>query len=145
MPDRLWRNPGASKSLPIRLTRRNIVPTAISAAAVQQSTVRFTQAGTGTVRADRVCDYPVLLADLKILRLETDQFGAWQAASNQDRKDCSVTFGPEALRRLFLQQASCLLDCQASSNLDSGSNSVCCGAAGWTSTLATAVLNPTLS
>jgi hypothetical protein len=52
--------------------------------------------------ADQVCDDPVVLPDLKILRLERDQLGASQAASNQDRKNRTVTFGSEALGRLLL-------------------------------------------
>ena len=66
--------------------------------------------------ADQICDDPVLLPDLEILRLERDQFGASQATSNQDCKDCPVPFGSEALRRLFLQQTFCLLDRQPVAN-----------------------------
>src|SRR5450755_1224297 len=47
--------------------------------------------------ADQVRNDPVLLADLEIMRFKRDQFGASQATSNQDRKNCPVTLGSEAL------------------------------------------------
>ena len=37
---------------------------------------------------------------------------AHSAYPSENRKDCPVTLGSETCRRLFLQQASCLLDCQ---------------------------------
>jgi len=43
--------------------------------------------------ANQVSDDPVLLPNLKILRLERDQLGAAQSATNQDRKNRPVTFG----------------------------------------------------
>ena len=68
--------------------------------------------------ADQVGHNPVLLPDLEILRFEPDQLGASQAASNQNRKNRTVTFGSKALRRLLLQQTSRLLDRQPIANPD---------------------------
>src|SRR5207253_7616011 len=41
--------------------------------------------------ANQVGDHPVLLTDLKISQSESNQFGASQAASNQQRQNRSIT------------------------------------------------------
>ena len=73
---------------PIRLIPRKMMPLLISAAEVQASSVCLTQPGTGTVRiclTNQVRDDAVFFAHLKILHFECDQFGAPQAAPNENR------------------------------------------------------------
>ncbi len=49
--------------------------------------------------ANQVSDYPALLANLKILRSESNEFGPSQAAPNQQRKNRPITFASEVVCR----------------------------------------------
>ena len=54
----------------------------------------------------------MFLADLKIFQSESDQFGASQAASNEQREDRSITFTSQAISSRFCKQGSGLFDGQ---------------------------------
>jgi hypothetical protein len=47
--------------------------------------------------ANQVGDHPVRLADLKIFQSESNQFGASQAASNQQCQNRSITLPSQAV------------------------------------------------
>src|SRR5260370_6519591 len=49
--------------------------------------------------ANQVGDHPALLADLKSVQSESYQFGASQAAANEQRESRSIAFTSEAIQR----------------------------------------------
>src|SRR5216684_4633010 len=53
--------------------------------------------------ANQVGNHPALLADLKIFHPESYQFGASQAAANEQRESRSIAFTSEAIQRLCEQ------------------------------------------
>ena len=54
----------------------------------------------------------MLLADLEIFQSESYQFGASQAASNEQSQNRSITFTSQAISSRFCEQGSGLLDRQ---------------------------------
>jgi hypothetical protein len=66
--------------------------------------------------ANRVSNYPVVLADLEVFRSESNQFGPSQAASNEQRQNRPITFASEAVCRWFAEQSLGLIDCQPVAN-----------------------------
>jgi hypothetical protein len=62
--------------------------------------------------ANQIGDHPVLLTDLKIFQSESNQFGASQAAANQQRQNRSITPASQAVSSRFRQQGSGLFDGQ---------------------------------
>src|ERR1022692_2035904 len=71
MPDR-FRRDAIPQTLPIRFTRRKIVPPLISAHAIHASMARFTQPGTGTVR---MC-FPLPIAHDDVIRHLCEELNA---------------------------------------------------------------------
>jgi hypothetical protein len=65
---------------------------------------------------NKIGDHPMLLADLKIFQSESDQFGAPQTASNEQRKDRPIAFASQAISSRFCKQGSGLFDAQPVSN-----------------------------
>ena len=49
--------------------------------------------------ANQVSDYPALLANLEILRSQSNQFRPSQAAANQQRKNRPITFASDVVGR----------------------------------------------
>ena len=49
--------------------------------------------------ANQVSDYPALLANLEILRSQSNQFRPSQAAANQQRKNRPITFASDMVGR----------------------------------------------
>src|SRR6266571_4527200 len=62
--------------------------------------------------ANQVGDHPVLLTDLKIFKSESNQFGASQTASNEQRQNRSITLASQAVSLRFREQGSGLFDGQ---------------------------------
>jgi hypothetical protein len=62
--------------------------------------------------ANQVGNHPVLLTDLKISHSESNQFGASQTASDQERQNRSITLTSQAISLPFREQASGLFDGQ---------------------------------
>jgi hypothetical protein len=62
--------------------------------------------------ANKVGDHPMFLAHLKISHPESHQFGASEAASNEQRQNRSITFAPQTIRLQFCEQGSGLIDGQ---------------------------------
>jgi hypothetical protein len=61
---------------------------------------------------NKVGDHPLLLADLKVFWSESYQFGASQAAPNEQRQNRSITFAPQAIRLQSCEQGSRLINSQ---------------------------------
>jgi hypothetical protein len=62
--------------------------------------------------ANQVSDYPVFLADPKIFRSESNQFGPSQSASDEQRQNRPITFASEAVSQWFAEQGLGLIESQ---------------------------------